>query len=491
MSSNKKNSLINSAFLSLLMRWTDRLIGFVSTLILARLLLPEDFGIIAMTSLVIGLVDVLLDLGVNVALIQNSDAKQEHYNAAWTLRLIQSAAATLLVVLASFFATAYFNDPRVAPVLQVTALGLLIAGFENIGIVTFQKEMRLDLDFRFTITKRIVTFCVTITGAWLLRSYWALVIGTLFGRCFGVLLSYYVHPMRARISFEKVREIMSVSQWMLVNSIGVYLNNNLHKLLIGRFASAQTMGSYTLADEISGMPSSELLSPLNRVLFPAFVQAKHNPLELKRIFLLAQGLQCLVAVPASLGLAVVARDAVMVLLGEKWLIIVPFLQVLALSHIIQAITSSSGYVLLTLRQISSATMTTWVQLVLFAIGSLFLLQAPTVIAFAWLRVAASCSGLFIALWMLMRNLNNVRPTEIFGTVIRPLLATAVMGLAIMSLDPLVSLPALPSLLLKIVVGILVYAAASIALWTLVGRPGGAEAYILEKAGHAFRARFRA
>ena len=91
--SQRPRSVARSALITVAMRWTDRSIAFVSTLILARLLVPEDFGVIAMASLVIGLADVFFELGVNVALIQNKTPSQEHYDTAWTLRLIQTTLA--------------------------------------------------------------------------------------------------------------------------------------------------------------------------------------------------------------------------------------------------------------------------------------------------------------------------------------------------------------------------------------------------------------
>jgi lipopolysaccharide exporter len=168
-----RTSVFKGAILTVSMRWTDRLIGFGSTLILARLLVPADFGVVAMASLVVGLADVLLSLGVNVALIRNHNATPAHYNTAWTLRLAQSAIAATVVFVAAPAAALYFNDPRIIPVLRFMALGMLLVGMENIGIITFQKEMRFGLDFRFVFLKRIVGFLTTILAAWLLRSYWA------------------------------------------------------------------------------------------------------------------------------------------------------------------------------------------------------------------------------------------------------------------------------------------------------------------------------
>ena len=176
-------SIARGAVLVIAMRWTDRLIGIASTLILARLLVPADFGIVAMASLVVTLIDTLLDLGVNAALVQNRNAGREDFDAAWTLRLIQSLCATALIgIVGAPLAADYFADSRVTPVLWVMALTILVSGAENIGIVAFQKNMEFGREFRFTFLRRLAGFLVTIGLAFWLRSYWAMIFGALFGR---------------------------------------------------------------------------------------------------------------------------------------------------------------------------------------------------------------------------------------------------------------------------------------------------------------------
>ena len=477
-----RTSVFKGAILTVSMRWTDRLIGFVSTLILARLLVPGDFGIVAMASLVVGLVDVLLALGVNVALIRNPDATPAHYNTAWTLRLAQATLAAAIVFAVAPEAAAYFNDPRILPVLRFMALSMLLPGLENIGIITFQKEMRFGLDFRFVFLKRIAAFLVTILAAWLLQSYWALVIGTLAGRSFGVLLSYRMHPMRPRLSLEKLKEIFGVSQWMLVNNIAVYANRNLDKMLIGRRADASVVGGYTLADEISAMPSTEVLAPLNRVLFPAFVAAKNSLDELKRLYLLAQGVQSLLGIAAGVGLALVAHEAVLVLLGAKWLFVVPFVQMLALANVVESITTSGRYVLLTMGRVRSTALVSWLQVVFFATGALLVLPDGDALQLASLRVVAVLAEFFLSIWLLMRTLNNVGLPDILRTVWRPLLATATMALAVIFIGEAMQLGPLAGLILKIAIGMATFPAAILLLWWAAGKPAGAESYLLEKLG---------
>jgi O-antigen/teichoic acid export membrane protein len=484
----KSVSVIKGAFIYVMMRWMDRFIGFISTLILARWLVPADFGIIAMISLVIGIAEVLLDLGVNVALIQNRAATQAHYNTAWTLRLLQACGTVIIVSLAAPYAGDYFHDPRVVPVLRIACLGSLLAALENIGTITFQKDLRADLDFLLTFTKRICGFAATVILAWIFHSYWALVFATLFSRSVGLVASYVMHPMRPRLSLEKFGEIFGVSQWMLINSIGAYINLNLHKTLVGRWTNATMMGGYTLADEISSMPSTEILAPLNRILFPTFVRAKNDPAELKRNFLLAQGLQCLIAIPASLGLALVAEPAVQVLLGEKWMMVVPFVQILALTNIVQAIATSTSYILLSLGKNRNATLTNWTQVVLFAAVALLFLNHPQALELAWLRLGCVMFSLLVALAILLRTMRNVSLFDMFRNVVRPLLGALAMAGVIHLVEPLA--PAAPSLhlILLIVVGGLTYTLTVLAAWMVAGRPQGGEAYLLEKITAALKRR---
>lgn len=483
-----QTTIFKGALLSVAMRWTDRLIGLISTLILARLLAPEDFGIIAMASLVIGLLGVLLDLGVNVALIQNPQATQAHYDTAWTLRLIQSGITAALIFLGAPLAGEYFGDARVIPVIQALSASIVIAGLENIGVIQFQKHMQFGLDFRFMFVKRIAGFVATMLAAWAMQSYWALVVGTFVGRTLGTLISYRMHAMRPHLSFEKLREIFSVSQWLLIQSSGQYLDANLHKILVGRRADSAVLGGYTLADEISAMPSTELLAPINRALFPAFVAARENLAELKRLFLLAQGVQTLVGIPAGVGLAMVASEAVAVLLGEKWMPAVPFVQVLALVGAIQAITTSGGYVLITLGRISAVALIVWAQIALFVIGAFALIPDADAGALAAIRLGTVGIGLAVVFALLMRNLGNLSLFDIARTINRPLIATGAMAGVLYQLDQTLAIAPLPMLAVKITLGAIAYALTVVSVWALMGRPEGSESYVFAKAKSLLTAR---
>ena len=484
MNPGDQNSVAQSALLTIAMRWASRLVGIASTLILARLLVPEDFGITAMASMVLGIASMFVDIGVNVALIRNVDATADHYHSAWTLRLAQAVLIALILITAAPFAGVYFHDPRVTPVLIVVALSVPISSLENIGVVTFQKNMQFGLEFRYQLTNRLAGFLFVVGAALLMRNYWALVIGSTAGQVFGVLNSYRVHPMRPRLGFKKAREILSFSQWMLLQNIGGYLDGSLHKILVGRRDSTAAMGAYTLADGIAAMPSSELMQPLNRVLFPAFVAAKHDLAELKRIFLLAQSLQVLIALPAAVFMSLLAADLVPVLLGPKWTPAVPLLRTLALGSAMLAFRSSAWYVSITLGRERWSALVDWAQGVAFVVLCFVIYPGALAQQIAEFRVLVPVLGLVFQLLICARALGNLSVGDLWRAIWRPVAAIA-LSAAALELLPIPAL-ALPLVLaLKCIVCGVVYLSSVLLLWWASGTPNGAERYLWDRASGVF------
>jgi lipopolysaccharide exporter len=347
--------------------------------------------------------------------------------------------------------------------------------------VQFQKDMQFQREFYFRLYRRVFSFLVTILAAWWLKSYWALVIGTLAMRGSGVVLSYTMHSMRPRWGTSKFREIFSVSQWMLVGNIAAFLEKRLHLLMVGRWSPVAVMGGYTLADEISEMPSGELLAPINRVLFPAFAKAAEDPVELKRLFVLAQSLQNFVALPAAIGLMMVAPEVIRVALGDKWAFATPFLQILALVNIGAAMVSSSGYVLIVLKKIHLTVVSKCLSLFMFGLLTFLFFRGAEAMVFAYLKLGTTILfSIGVQFWLLKRHLAGLRYRDLLLTFLRPAVACGVMAGGLYLISSHLVLPLVLALLVKLVAGAVLYGVAAIALWVLAGRPKGAESYVLDK-----------
>lgn len=481
------NKIFNGAIITVTMRWTDRLIGLVSTVFLARLLVPSDFGIVAMAMLVVGFVDVFLSLGVNQVLIHNNDAQKEDYDTAWTVRLIQAICVAIIVFVTAPLAVEYFDSPNVENVLRVMCLSILIGGLENIGIITFQKEMNFGRDFKFFFFKRIVGFVVTLTIAVIFKTYWAMVLGSMAGRIAGVLLSYGMHSFRPNLSLVRLREIWSFSQWVLFQNIGAYFNYSISRLLIGSRLSPEILGGYTVASEVASMPTTELLAPIGRVLFPAFVDKRDDKMAFASRVTQAIGVQALVALPACVGLMCVAHDLVYVVLGEKWMFAAPLVQIMALSNLVVALAHSCGYALLALGKVKVQALIVWFQALLFLLVVLIFGGGATAEKFAVIQLFAVAAGSTALVGFVLFEIEVLRVGAFISALLRPLFASVVMMASLYYVHPFFTeLPVIFRLFVEVAVGGCVYIVMVCLTWLLAKRPKGAEAYLVSNVANIWR-----
>ena len=359
------------------------------------------------------------------------------------------------------------------------ALSILIGGFENIGTVAFQKNMEFGRDFQFFFLRRLAGFVVTIVLAFSLHSYWAMVIGALVGRIFSVGLSYLLHDFRPQFSLLKVRELWSFSQWILVRNLGGYGTSQLDKFLIGHRTDANIMGAYSLADEISSMPTTEILAPIGRVLFPLFVKLADDAEGLRVAFCKAIGIQTLFALPAGVGLALLAREAVPLLLGDQWLPAIPFVQTLALISVFTALSHASGYVLLALGKVWFQAVLAWVQLTLLACLTLVMFPDVGAQGIANIRLLTTATGFCLFISVVLYYVKSIHFVNIIAHTWRPLCATGFMASAMAIFPRPEILGSLGTFMLLILGGAAVYAISILFLWRLFGCQDGAESYLLD------------
>ncbi|MGH8264679.1 MAG: oligosaccharide flippase family protein, partial [Steroidobacteraceae bacterium] len=282
----------------------DRSLGLISTIILARLLVPQDFGIVAMAASVIALLELLSAFGLDISLIQRSETTHEHFHAAWTLNLLAGFGVALLLLASAWPISIFYREPRLLAVICALAAGTVIQGLENVGTVNFRKDLEFSREFRFLALKRTLPFLVTVPLAYWLRSYWALIAGLLAGRIGGVIVSYALHPFRPRLSVTKIGELMHFSKWMLLHNLIAFLKDRSSSFVIGRLSGFANLGLFSLAAEIASLPSTELIAPINRALLPIYAKLANDKAGLAREYLAAMGTIALVGVPAVAGVAV-------------------------------------------------------------------------------------------------------------------------------------------------------------------------------------------
>jgi len=215
------------------MRWAMRFVGLFSTIILARLLTPQDFGLVAMAMIVVALLDTLSSTGVDLALIRERDSSSKLYNAAWTIQILQNALVAALMVAAVPMAIDYFDEPRLQHILYWLALSQLIMGCRNIGTVAFRQELDFAKEFRYSLYVKLIGFVATVSLALTLQDYRAIVYGVVLKSFFELIISYRMHPYRPKLSFQGMGRIWGFSQWLLLSSLIGVINSKA--MILGSF----------------------------------------------------------------------------------------------------------------------------------------------------------------------------------------------------------------------------------------------------------------
>jgi O-antigen/teichoic acid export membrane protein len=456
------------------MRWCLRGIGLVSVLILARVLTPEDFGIVAMATIVIGFVQGFSELGTAMVLIREPNPSRVHCDTAWTIQILVGVFIGVLLAVLAQPAAWYFREPRVAPVLYLLAASAALGATSNVGMVLVRKALDFATDFRFVVYSRLSTFFVTVALALLWRNYWALVVGQIIGNLFSVGLSYRMHPYRPRLSLEKGRQYLTFSSYVIPINIAKFLRERFPVLVVGRTGDTGLLGTFNVAVELAGMATQEITFPLGRALFPSFATLTHDRKQLIEAFLHVLAAVTMLTIPLSLGLAIIAEEFVHVVLGPQWTAAVPFLRWMAIYGLIHAWTITlTGHVLMVSGYERRSTLAAWLNLAI---------MVPSVLVGSWfwgahgVVVGATLSAL-VSLPLMIYLLTTALPVT-FLQLARAIGPSAVAGILMVAGLLLLTRQLFDSrvtqLAVDVVAGAVLYVATILCLWWLRGRPDGVE-----------------
>lgn len=479
--------MAQGALWMVLFKLLDRGLGMVSTLILARLLVPADFGLIAMATSLIAFLQLIAYFGLDTVLLRDRETTPEHYHVAWTLNVLAGLAIALLMVALSIPAARFYREPRVTLVICALAGSALIEGFENVGVVNFRKEMRFDREFRYMFSARLTSFATTVALALTLRDYWALVGGMLVGRAARVALSYRLQPFRPRFSLREAGELMHFSKWLMLQNFIAFLRMRSSDFVIGRLAGSSALGIFSVAAEISNMPGTELVAPINRAILPAYMNLAKDLSALRREFLSVMSMVALVAVPAVAGFAVCAPFLVLLLLGPKWVQAASIIEILAFYGISTVMQSNAYSAFLALGKPHVFLRITSINVIILVVLLISLTPSYGLAGASWAYVAASVITLPIDFYFITRYM-GLPPVRYVARLWRPLVGAALMYIGIRAFGPplpgLIALPALQSarsLAIYIGIGAPLYTAAVLLFWLVSGKPEEtAESWILKR-----------
>lgn len=468
------------------MRWAIRSVGLLSTVILARLLAPDDFGVVAMAMVAVAILQSFTQSGVDLALLRAETPLREHYDAAWTLEIIQGATLAAVLFLTAPLVAGQFEDPRVTAVIRAMSLAALVGGFQNIGVVNFRRELNFRREFLFNVYKRLATFVVTMTAALLMRSYWAMVVGYVVGRVIEVALSYVMSSFRPRLSLARVGEIWGFSKWLVLTRFSMLINRQFDRWVVGATGGAAAMGNYFIAQDFASSPSDEVIAPMSRAAFPVYSRIRQQLDELADAFRRMLGSVVAITFATGLGIAAVAEDFVHVVLGAKWVGAIPLMPWLGLFAAVYGIVRAlDTFLIATGRERLSSMMGLCYALVtipvMWAVGRQTGVEG----------IAAAKAATAIVLVSILVIAGTRAPPLTLRLVVSaawpPVVSAAAMFAAVKALQAAVPLEShVWGLIRDVLAGAIVYIGSGLVIWLARGRPPGIEQDLINEARRRFR-----
>jgi O-antigen/teichoic acid export membrane protein len=455
-------------------RWSLRLLGLISTVVLARLLTPADYGIVSISAMIVGMVDIFSKAGQSSAIVRHPHPTREHYDSAWTVSLILGFGLGAIIWALSPLTTAYFHEPRAMLPVQILAFRTMLAGSQNIGVLNFRRNLQFHKQFLFGVTPSIVSFVVTIVAAVILRNYWALIIGIMSEHVSNFLLSYIMEPYRPRISFAKVGEIWSFSFWTLFRNIGGYFSSLVDRIAIGGFAGTAAMGRYYVATDVATSPSQELVSPILDVLFPVMAKVQHHKEKRRQLFLTVLNWSAIICTSTGIGVALVADDMVDLVLGPQWGDVKPLMVWLALSYVVLG-TGTGVYIAFdTIGKPGVSARLQWLRLIGLALAIFpvaYLTREIEMVAAARLAVTVLITP---TLFYALAKEFDISLRDYLVTLWRPVAAGSVMAVIVLAVNTPITFTGNPRLAIDMSIGAITYCGSLMVLWQLSGRPEGPE-----------------
>ncbi len=451
-------------------RITSRLLGSVRMIVLARLLAPEDLGLMGIALLAASALETFSQTGFDAALIQQRERTYSYLDTSWTAQVIRGVLLFGILLTCAPFVSAFFNAPEAAAIVRAIAVAELLEGFTNIGIIHFKKELEFNKQFVFESSATLADLVVTVSLAFILRNVWALVFGLLAGKAAHCIASYVIHPYRPHPAFDRrqLRELLGFGKWVFGSSVLVFLLTQGDDALVGKLLGASTLAFYQVAYRISNLPATEITHVIFQVAFPAYSKLQDNIPKLRSAFLAALQITALLSIPLAGLTFVLALPLTTILLGEKWLPIVEAMQVLSLFGVLRSIGASLGAIALATGQPQIETKISVVQLSLLAAIIYPLTRRWGILGTSWATIVPMIVSV-VSLVFATKRILHFRYQDLLLRLFIPLSAVVAMAFVILVFQKLL-LPSMTflSLLFLLVLGGSVYAVFLLLLSRLFG-----------------------
>lgn len=434
-------------------------LSLARSVVLARLLSPEIFGLWAICMTFVRALTVFSETGFASALIQRQESAETARDTAFVLLIIRGVLLCLIALAVAPIFADFYNLPILQPLVSVLALAFLITGFHNINTVFHQKDLKFSRLVYMEQATGIASFIFVVIIAYFYRSPWALVATHLFTAAITVALSYLIIPAKPRFVFNKkiAAELFHYGKFLSGSAIVIFITVEIDNVIIGKIIGMEALGIYALAYMLANLPTTHVSKIISSIMLPAYSKLQSNLPALRAAYGRTLEFVGMLAIPAAVGLGTLASQIIGVVYGDRWLAAADALRILAVFGCLRAIGAPSGYLYAAIGKPKISFYTNLAKLIVIAILIYPLTAAYGIVGAAYAvtipMVIAVAGELFV--------LGRVIGIDLRSTLL-PLLRTAVfsalMGAVLVYLGSFLDHNDLVSLITSIIVGLIIYVA---------------------------------
>ena len=454
-------AILSGLFWTALGKWSTQALTWISTLIVARILTPEDFGILALALVFLGLVYLVNEFGLSAAVIHNHALSPRLLSSLASVSVLIGTVFAGITIALSGIVAGFFDEPAIRPVIMVLSGTLILSGMQVVprGLLTRELEFRTlaIVDGLQALSAAAVTLLLALAGL----GYWSLVLGNVVAKLVatGLVLWARPHPWGPLVTPQKIMPELKFGGHMALANVGWYIYGNADSVVIGRILGTAPLGAYGIAANLASAPIAQVTALLSRVTAGVFSGVQDNARAVKRYLIGLTQFQAFLTFPAAAGMALVAPEFVRTVLGDHWAMAIVPLQVLAICAMVRCLGPVVVQALVFTGHPELNSRITFVGALslplLFLAGARWGVDG---VAFGWLLGYGGV--VFPTVLYFMRSRLGIGISVFVASLVPPLFSTVVMVVAVVAVDSI--LPAnetgMIRLAAKVGTGVIIYAA---------------------------------
>lgn len=459
---DNNKSVLYSFIWKFLERGGTQVVQFIIQIMLARILLPDEYGVVSIVTIFITLANVFIQNGFNTALIQKKEVDNTDYSSVLYLSLFVALILYILIFISAPTIAYFYRSELLAPVLRVLSLTLFLGAVNSIQTAIVSRTMQFKKYFFSSLFAMLISGIVGIILAYLGYGVWSLVVQQLLNMVLLILTLFFTIKWYPKLlfSFKKLKVLFSYGWKLLCSSLIDTLYNNIYDLVIGKKYTTSDLAFYNRGKQFPNLIVANVNGSISTVLLPVMSKEQDNPAIIKEMTRKAITVSSFIMLPMMIGLAAIAKPLVSLILTDKWLECVPFLQMLSFSYALWPIHTAN---LQAINAIGRSDIFLKLEIIKKIIGILILVVTIPMglYAMAFGQIFNSLVSTFINSYP-NKKLLNYSYLEQIKDILPMLIISVVMGV-IISLFSVLNLGNFLTITLQVIFGVLIYLALSLML----------------------------